>query len=190
MNRWILIIMSIALLAGGLYVFQSRSDNAEPLEPGAQAPDIETTGALAGEQFSLNLTEQLKSGPVVLYFFPQAFTEGCTIEANMFAEASADFEAAGATVIGMSGDSMETLAKFSVSECRDKFAVARADEAVMDGYQVRMAPTLALANRTSYVIDQDQKIAFVHSAQDPRGHVTKTLEKVRELSEEIVLDRP
>ena len=68
--------------------------------------------------------------------------------------------------------------------------MARADEAVMDGYQVRMAPTLALANRTSYVIDQDQKIAFVHSAQDPRGHVTKTLKKVRELSEEIALDRP
>lgn len=190
MNRWILIIMSAVLLAGGLYVFQSRSDNAEPLDLGATASDIETRGALAGEQFDLKLSEQLKSGPVVLYFFPQAFTEGCTIEANMFAEASAEFEAAGATVIGMSGDDLETLSRFSVAECRDKFAVARADESVMDGYQVRMAPTLALANRTSYVIDQDQKIAFVHSAQDPRGHVTLTLEKVRELSKEIALDQP
>lgn len=182
MNRWIIILMSALLLAGGAYVYSSRSANAEPLEVGAVAPDFETTGALAGKPFKVSLSEKLKKGPVVLYFFPKAFTQGCTIEANMFAEASPDFEAAGATVIGMSGDSMEELTKFSVEECRDKFAVARADDTVMDGYQVRMEPTLALTNRTSYVIDQDSKIALVHSAQDPRGHVKMTLEKVKQMA--------
>ncbi|MEP3224841.1 MAG: peroxiredoxin [Parasphingorhabdus sp.] len=182
MNRWIILIMLTLLIGSGAYVYSSRSANAEPLEVGAVAPSFQTTGALAGKPFPVNLSEKLKNGPVVLYFFPKAFTEGCTIEANMFAEATADFEAAGATVIGMSGDSMEELTKFSVEECRDKFAVARADDAVMDGYQVRMEPTLALTNRTSYVIDQDSKIALVHSAQDPRGHVKMTLEKVQQLA--------
>ncbi|GAA0463806.1 peroxiredoxin [Parasphingorhabdus litoris] len=182
MNRWIIIIMSALLLGGGAYVYSSRSANAEPLEVGAAAPHFETTAALAGKPFNVSLSEKLKKGPVVLYFFPKAFTEGCTIEANMFAEATADFEAAGATVIGMSGDDLETLTKFSVEECRDKFAVARADDAVMDGYQVRMKPTLALTNRTSYVIDQNSKIVMVHSAQDPKGHVQKTLEKVQQLA--------
>ncbi|WP_108811090.1 redoxin domain-containing protein [Sphingorhabdus sp. Alg231-15] len=181
MNRWIIIAMAALLLAGGIYVYSARSANAEALEVGAAAPDFETTGALAGKPFKISLSDKLQNGPVVLYFFPQAFTEGCTIEANMFAEATADFEAAGATVIGMSGDDMETLTKFSVEECRDKFAVARADDKVMDGYQVRMEPTLALTNRTSYVIDQNSKIAMVHSAQDPRSHVEMTLEKVKQL---------
>jgi peroxiredoxin len=182
MNRWIIIVMSVLLLGGAAYVYSSRSANAEPLEVGAAAPDFETTGALAGKPFEISLSEKLESGPVVLYFFPKAFTQGCTIEANMFAEATADFEAAGATVIGMSGDDIDTLTKFSVEECRDKFAVARADEAVMDGYQVRMEPTLALTNRTSYVIGQDSKIALVHSAQDPKGHVKMTLDKVKQLA--------
>ncbi len=182
MNRWIIIVMSVLLLGGAAYVYSSRSANAEPLEVGAAAPDFETTGALAGKPFEISLSEKLENGPVVLYFFPKAFTEGCTIEANMFAEATADFEAAGATVIGMSGDDIDTLTKFSVEECRDKFAVARADEAVMDGYQVRMEPTLALTNRTSYVIGQDSKIALVHSAQDPKGHVKMTLDKVKQLA--------
>lgn len=182
MNRWIIIIIAVLLLGGGAYVYSTRSANAERLEIGAAAPDFTATGALAGEQFEFRLSDKLKEGPVVLYFFPKAFTEGCTIEANMFAEATADFEAAGATVIGMSGDDVETLTKFSTEECRDKFAVARADDAVMDGYHVRMMPTLALTNRTSYVIDQNGKIVLAHSAQDPKGHVTLTLEKVQQLA--------
>ncbi len=190
MNRWIIILMSALLLAGGAYVYSSRSANAEPLEVGAVAPDFQTTGALAGKPFKINLSDKLENGPVVLYFFPKAFTAGCTIEANMFAEATADFEAAGATVIGMSGDSMEELTKFSVEECRDKFAVARADDAVMDGYQVRMEPTLALTNRTSYVIDQNSKVAFVHSAQDPKSHVKMTLEKVEQLARASIAAPP
>ena len=182
MNRWIIIILAALVLAGGAYFYTTRSVNAEPLEVGAAAPDFQATGALAGEQFSFRLSDKLKEGPVVLYFFPKAFTEGCTIEANMFAEATADFEAAGATVIGMSGDDVETLTKFSIEECRDKFAVARADSKVMDGYHVRMVPKLSMTNRTSYVIDQNGKIVLAHSAGEPKGHVTLTLEKVQQLA--------
>ena len=90
--------------------------------------------------------------------------------------------AAGATVIGMSGDDIEGLKKFSVSECRDKFAVARADDKIIEAYQVRMSPGLAMTNRTSYVIDREGRIVFVHSATKPQGHVTGTLAKVKALS--------
>ncbi|MEO9635352.1 MAG: peroxiredoxin [Parasphingorhabdus sp.] len=182
MNKWILILLTVAIVGGGAFVYYTRSDNAEPLAVGASAPDFTTTGALAGEAFQFSLSDKLKDGPVVLYFFPKVFTAGCTIEANMFAEATADFTAAGATVIGMSGDDIEGLKKFSVSECRDKFAVARADEKIIDGYQVRMAPGLVMTNRTSYVIDQQGKIVFVHSATKPDGHVSGTLAKVQALS--------
>lgn len=182
MKKWIVILLAAAIIGGSAFVYNTRSANAAPLEIGATAPDFTTTGALAGKEFRFSLADTLKDGPVVLYFFPKVFTEGCTIEANMFAEATADFNAAGATVIGMSADDIEGLKKFSVSECRNRFAVARADEQIINGYQVRMAPGLAMTNRTSYVIDQQGKIVFVHSAKKPHGHVAGTLETVKALS--------
>ncbi len=182
MKKWILILLAVVIVGGGAFVYYTRSDSTEPLAIGANAPDFTTTGALAGEEFQFSLADKLKDGPVVLYFFPKVFTEGCTIEANMFADATAEFTAAGATVIGMSGDDIEGLKKFSVAECRDKFAVARADDKIIADYQVRMAPGLAMTNRTSYVIDQQGKIVFVYSATQPQGHVTGTLEKVKALS--------
>ncbi|WP_367947072.1 redoxin domain-containing protein [Sphingopyxis sp. BSNA05] len=109
MKKWIVILLAVAIIGGGAFVYNTRSANAEPLEIGVTAPDFTTTGALAGEEFQFSLSEKLKDGPVVLYFFPKVFTEGCTIEANMFAEATAEFNAAGATVIGMSGDDIEGL---------------------------------------------------------------------------------
>jgi len=69
---------------------------------GAKAPDFTTTGAIAGKPFKLHLAEQLRHGPVVLYFFPKAFTSGCTAEAHAFSESIGDFKKAGARVIGMS----------------------------------------------------------------------------------------
>jgi len=182
MKKWILILLAVTIVGGGAFLYQTRNARAEPLEVGAIAPDFTTTGALAGREFRFSLADKLKDGPVVLYFFPKIFTEGCTIEANMFADATAEFTAAGATVIGMSGDDIEGLKKFSVSECRDKFAVARADDKIIADYQVRMAPGLAMTSRTSYVIDRNGRIAFVHSAKEPQGHVTGTLEKVKQLS--------
>ena len=93
--------------------------------------DIKLANAVLGEGgevklLDFSLAKQLKKGPVVLYFFPAAFTPGCTVEANQFAEATPEFRKLGATVVGMSADPVETLAKFSTSECRSKFAVASA----------------------------------------------------------------
>ena len=76
------------------------------LPVGAKAPDFTTTGAVGGKEFKLHLAEQLKKGPVVLYFFPKAFTSGCTAEAHAFSEIDRDFKKAGAQVIGMSADDL------------------------------------------------------------------------------------
>ena len=83
-----------------------------------------TAGDAGGNVFTFNLADALKKGPVVLYFYPAAFTPGCTIEAHEFADAIDQYRALGATVIGVSHDPLDKLQKFSVSECRSKFAVA------------------------------------------------------------------
>lgn len=151
------------------------------LPVGARAPDFTTQASLAGEPFRFTLSQALRRGPVVLYFFPAAFTAGCTIEANQFAEATDDFRAAGATVIGVSADDIETLNRFSVQECRNKFAVASASPAMIEAYDVKLPQREGLSNRTSYVIAPDGRVTFVHSAMNPAGHVSGTLEAVREL---------
>src|SRR5262245_62353928 len=92
------------------------------LPNGATAPVFTTQASLAGKPFSFSLAEALKQGPVVLYFYPAAFTKGCTLEAHDFAEATDKFKSLGATVIGVSHDTIDTLNKFSVSECRNQFA--------------------------------------------------------------------
>src|SRR3954463_16351976 len=91
------------------------------VKPGDTAPIFTAQAALGGEEFSFSLANALKKGPVVLYFFPKAFTTGCTAEAHEFAEASASYTAAGATLIGMSADNIDTLHKFSLQECGSKF---------------------------------------------------------------------
>src|SRR5215813_15450162 len=97
------------------------------LKPGDAAPDFKAQASLGGNVFTFSLADQLKKGPVVLYFYPAAFTTGCTIEAHEFADAVDEYKKYGATVIGVSHDNIGTLTKFSVSECRSKFPVA-ADE--------------------------------------------------------------
>src|ERR1700754_2385270 len=82
------------------------------LAPGAKAPDFTAQGASAGQPFTVKLSTALKKGPVVLYFFPAAFTSGCNAEAHAFAEALPDFTKAGATVIGMTAGNVDQLAKF------------------------------------------------------------------------------
>src|SRR5947208_1784096 len=94
------------------------------LQVGASAPDFKTQASLGGKVFDFNLADALKKGPVVLYFYPAAFTTGCTIEAHAFADAMDQFAALHATVIGVSADPIEKLQQFSVSDCRSKFAVA------------------------------------------------------------------
>ncbi len=145
---------------------------------------FEAKGALAGKPFSFSLASALKKGPVVLYFYPKAFTSGCTLEAHAFAEASDQFKAAGATVVGMSNDDIATLQKFSTEACRDKFAVAAATPQVIKAYDVALKAagiSTGLTKRTSYVIGQNGKIVMVHSNMDYRDHVKLTLAAVRKL---------
>ena len=151
------------------------------LPVGASAPDFTTTGALAGKPFKLHLKDQLKNGPVVLYFFPKAFTQGCTLEAHAFSEANDQFRKAGARVIGMSRDDLPTLQKFSVEECRSAFPVATASEATARAYDVVLKRKPELTDRTSYVIAPNGRIVFVHSDLDWSQHVQKTLAAVQAL---------
>jgi peroxiredoxin len=148
------------------------------LKPGASAPDFTTPATLAGRPFTFKLADALKDGPVVLYFYPAAFTHGCTIEAHDFAEATARFKALGATVIGVSHDSIDTLNKFSVSECRNKFAVASdADKKISKAYDAELLFT-SMTNRTSYVIAPTGKIIYEYTSLDPDKHVENTLSAI------------
>ena len=151
------------------------------LPVGAKAPDFTTTGAIAGKPFKLHLADQLKKGPVVLYFFPKAFTSGCTAEAHAFSESIGDFKKAGAQVIGMSADDLPTLEKFSVEECRNAFPVATATPATQKAYDVAWAAHPGITTRTSYVIGKNGKVVMVHDDLDFSQHVAKTLAAVRSL---------
>lgn len=158
---------------------------AAALAPGAKAPDFTTRGAVAGKVIPVHLADQLKKGPVVLYFFPAAYTGGCNAEAHAFAEAIPQFQKAGATVIGMSADDVATLTRFSAEKCAGKFAVASAGPKVIAGYDVALGKQVAgrdVTKRTSYVIDRAGRVAFVHDDMNPAEHVAQTLAAVQKLS--------
>jgi len=148
---------------------------------GAPAPDFTTQGALNGKAFSFHLSQILKKGPVVLYFYPKAFTKGCTLEAHAFAEKVDDFRKAGATVIGVSGDGLADLKRFSMEECRGKFAVVSATPEVIGNYDVRFNGNPAVSDRTSYVIAKNGRITYVHSDLNYQDHVSNTLAEVERL---------
>jgi len=163
-----------------LIAFAVPTAASASLPVGAQAPQVEAAGAIAGKPYTLNLQEQLKSGPVVLYFFPKAFTTGCDLEAHDFADHIAAFKKAGARVIGISADPVEKLAEFSTQRCASAFPVASASPAIIDAYDVKLGDS-GLANRVSYVIGRDGKITFVHNDMDYKDHVKTTLAAVRGL---------
>jgi peroxiredoxin len=185
----------IALAAAALLALAVPSASQAELTVGAQAPDFTAQSAMGGKVESFNLRSALRHGPVVLYFFPKAFTQGCTLETRAFAEAIPQFQAAHATVIGMSADDLPTLQRFSTEECRSKFAVAAATPAIIQSYDVAMKldqlpperraqlPS-GLTGRTSYVIAPNGRITFVHSNLDYRDHVRLTLAAVQALSQQ------
>lgn len=155
------------------------------LPDGTQAPSISTVATLAGKEFKFSLADALKKGPVVLYFYPAAFTPGCTLEAHEFAEATEKFKELGATVIGVSHDPIEKLDRFSVSECRNKFAVASdADGSIMKAYDSVLPTHPEYANRTSYVIAPTGVIIYSYTAMKPDLHVENTMAAVRKWQDE------
>lgn len=154
------------------------------LPKGAKAPVFATQGALAGKVFAFNLKAALRKGPVVLYFYPKSFTQGCTLEAHGFAEAMDQFRASGATVIGLSADDIATQQKFSREACRDAFPVGVASPAIVSAYDValkREGAPAGMTTRTSYVIGQDGRIKMAFTDMNYRDHVRSALDAVKTL---------
>ena len=151
------------------------------LDIGDKAPDFSVPAALAGKEYKFSLAETLAKGPVVLYFFPAAFSPGCSAEAHEFAEATDKFAALGATVVGVSTDDIDTQVKFSAQACQGKFAVASdAGKTVVKSYDAAMLLLPDYANRISYVIAPDNSIVYNYQSLNPSKHVEKTLTALRE----------
>lgn len=164
------------LLATALAAAALTAPALAALNTGTKAPDFTLQATKGGDVFTFSLADALKKGPVVLYFYPAAFTTGCTIEAHEFADAIDQYKALGATVIGVSHDPVDKLQKFSVSECRSKFAVAAdTNQTVMKEYDAVLAQHPQYANRTSYVIAPDGTIIYTYTSLDPTMHVQNTL---------------
>ncbi|WP_077147708.1 peroxiredoxin [Sphingopyxis sp. KK2] len=170
------------LVALGLSLASLPSDGNAALKEGVKAPDFTLKAAQGGKEFDLSLKATLRGGPVVLYFFPAAFTPGCTEESNLFAEANSKFNQLGARVIGVTAGNIHRVAEFSRVECRDKFAVAADPGAkVAAQYDATMAgPNQSLlSNRTSYVIAPNGTILLSYTDNKPQAHVEKTMAAVR-----------
>jgi peroxiredoxin len=170
------------LLAGLVLAGLATLPAHAALKNGAKAPDFTTQASMGGKVFEFKMKDALKKGPVVLYFYPAAFTKGCTIEAHEFADATDDFAKMHATVIGVSRDNIDTLNKFSVSECRSKFPVAAdGDGKISQAYDVK---TLSfggrdLSDRTSYVIAPNGEVLLEYTAMAPDQHVANTMAAVK-----------
>jgi peroxiredoxin len=172
------------------------------LRTGERAPEFSAKASLAGKAFDFSLKEALKKGPVVVYFYPSAFTGGCNIEAHTFAENKEKFDALGASIIGVSQDSIARLNAFSADPqyCAGKIAVASdADGAIAKAYGLTamgarpgMKDTRgveidhAFTERTTFVVTRDGKIAATLSSNDdkisPAQHVEKSLEAVKQIA--------
>jgi peroxiredoxin Q/BCP len=170
------------------------------LKPGAAAPDFSAQASVAGKEFDFSLAEALKKGPVVVYFYPSAYTGGCNIEAHTFAVNQAKFEAAGASILGVSHDSIARLNEFSADPeyCAGKFPVASdPDGTIAKSYDLKVMESKpgakdtrgmeinhAFTERTTFVIAPDSRIVAVYSSADdkisPADHVTKSLEAIKE----------
>jgi len=148
------------------------------LKSGAHAPDFRLMAATNGNVSEFVLANALKSGPVVVYFYPKAFTGGCSLEAHAFSEAMPKFQAKHVSVIGVSADDIGTLQKFSKETCAGKFPVAADGGAtVAQAYDVKM-PGMAMAGRVSYIINPNGQITYVHDDPDASTHVPALLKAV------------
>ena len=170
-------LSAVAVLTLSLFTLSAHA----ALEAGAKAPDFSLQGALGGKPLTFSLKQALQKGPVVLYFFPAAFSAGCTLEAHDFAEATDEFKKQGATVIGVTAGNVDQIAKFSQLECRDKFTVA-ADPGAKVAAEYKSTMEMkgqTLSDRTSYVIAPDGKILLSYTDKNPDAHIQKALDAVK-----------
>lgn len=172
------------------------------LKPGDTAPNISAPAALAGKEFTFSLDHALRKGPVVLYFYPSAYTKGCDLEAHTFAQEKEQFTAAGATIIGVSADSIARLKVFSSDPdyCAGKFPVVSDQDAkIAASYHLATSAHRAgmvdvrgnpidhdFIERVTFVIGKDRRIIAAFSSSDdhltPDEHVKKSLEAVQQLA--------
>jgi peroxiredoxin len=198
MNKRIIGSLVTGVLAAGMFL---ASPAFAAISPGIAAPAFTTQASHDGKSFTLSLADALKKGPVIVYFFPSAYTGGCDIEAHAFATEAAKFAAAGATIIGVSADNIQRLNQFSAdpSYCAGKFPVASDPEGkIARQYDVKMEAAQAGAkdvrgeaiehgfiSRVTFVIGQDGKVAAVFSSEadhlHPQDHVSKSLAVVQQL---------
>jgi peroxiredoxin Q/BCP len=185
--------MLCLLLAGSGPLFAA-------LPAGSVAPLFEANAALAGKEFKYALRTQLKRGPVVVYFYPSAYTNGCNLQAHTFAERADDFAAEGATIVGVSLDSISRLKEFSADPefCAGRFPTASdADGRIAKsfGLEVREAEpgkkdtrgeeiTHGRAERTTFVITSDGKINAIIGGLRPAENVAQALGVVAQLAKE------
>ena len=170
----------VTVLIAGLVTSVGIRHATAHLEHGAKAPQFSLQAAKGGDVATVDLKTALEKGPVVLYFFPKSFTTGCTTEAHLFSEHVGDYKKLGATVIGVSGDDIETQKKFSTEECRSAFMVA-SDPGLKVAKAYDALYTDKYANRTSYVIAQDGTIAYAYTNLDALKHVDNTLDALKSL---------
>lgn len=170
---WLRMVVTLVLLGVALQV-QAQ------LKSGVQAPLFKAPAAEAGKVVEFDLAKALKQGAVVLYFYPKAFTSGCTIEAQLFAESMPEFRAHQATVVGVSGDDIKTLQEFSLGPCAGKFSVASDNTGdIMKAYDAALMIIPGMADRISYVIAPNGKILDVYDSMSPQQHVSRTLAAVK-----------
>ncbi len=154
------------------------------LAVGQPAPDFRLAAAKNGEVIQVDSETMRRQGPVVVYFYPAAFTPGCSLEAKLFADQIPTFESMNATVIGISGDKINTLKEFSVSHCRGRFPVASdIGLKVAKQYDATSSFGLGYAARISYVIDKAGKVRYALKDSNPGNHVEGTLNAVRALNQ-------
>ncbi|HET7266928.1 MAG TPA: peroxiredoxin [Oleiagrimonas sp.] len=193
MKRWSTLVLALLALA------TLPAMAAAPV--GSKAPVFTAPASLAGKSFTFSMKKALAKGPVVVYFYPAAFTGGCDLEAHTFATHAADFARAGATIIGVSADGIERLNRFSADPdyCAGKFPVASDPGGkIAATYGLELIPpqqgatdvngdpvTHGFIPRTTFVIDGNDKIVAVFSSSadhlTPDEHVTKSLAIVQQL---------
>jgi peroxiredoxin len=187
----------VSLLLAGLIAIPGFA----ALKQGDKAPEFSARASLNGKEFNFALKDALKRGPVVVYFYPSAFTGGCNLQARTFSQNKEKFEAAGASIVGVSSDSIERLNAFSADPeyCGGKFAVASdPDGSIAKSYNLNkmnlppgMKDTRGIVidhqftERTTFVVKPDYTIAATLSSADdkigPADHVEKALAVVKQL---------
>ncbi|WP_233842672.1 peroxiredoxin [Dyella sp. 2HG41-7] len=199
MNKQLIGLVSAGVVTAALSF--ATPTLAAALGPGTAAPDFTAQASLAGKAFTFSLKDALKKGPVVVYFYPSAYTGGCDIEAHTFASNKEKFDTAGATIIGVSEDSIQRLNTFSADPkyCAGKFPVASdATGKIATSYSLKTEAAQAgvtdvrgvaidhgFIERTTFVIDRDGKIVATLSSEadhiHPEDHVKKSLAIVQNL---------